>query len=418
MIILNKSSKREVLDLKKIKFVFFIIMIVSILFACSSINNSDDRASNSVTVSETNTNQTGTDEMDTEETNFSINIDRDATLSPYVVVGVDVQIILKNDGTVVARGLNSHGELGNGERTNSESWVQVKDLENVVGIYSFSEFGWDYNEIRNPEYCYALTEKGELYKWGGNILTPQKITTIPQIKNINQFSGEMLIINCINGEKYILYANDEITACNLLQDNEKLYDADIIVDDSHKSGYVLSRNGGKEAVFLYELDNNEGINIDLQGKEVIYAKGKYLLCSDHTMLEMIAEESGDAIATEDTGAAGVVQMDLDTLELFSNEHRTWNMYYLFTDGKMRLCGNNEYGQLGDGTLSDYYDDYLTIDDAEFKEFYFCDKDFYGNQKKFVIAIDSEYNIWAWGGEYGTSPKIIINNTDFLDAQIN
>ena len=94
------------------------------------------------------------------------------------------------------------------------------------------------------------------------------------------------------------------------------------------------------------------------------------------------------------------------------------MYYLFTNGEMRSHGDNEYGQLGDGTLSDYYDDYLTIDDAEFKEFYFCDEDFYGEQEKFVIAIDSEYNIWAWGGEYGASPKIIINNTDFLDAQTN
>lgn len=74
-------------------------MLISALSACPSKNNSSDATPN-VSNSET----------DIQEETISDKIDRDFTLSPYVVIGVDVQIVLRTDGTVIARGLNPHGD--------------------------------------------------------------------------------------------------------------------------------------------------------------------------------------------------------------------------------------------------------------------------------------------------------------------
>lgn len=30
-----------------------------------------------------------------------------------------------------------------------------------------------------------------------------------------------------------------------------------------------------------------------------------------------------------------------------------------------------------------------------------------------VALDTSYNIWAWGDGFGTTPEIIIENTDFI-----
>ena len=152
-------------------------------------------------------------------------IDREYELSPYIIIRPELQMILKTDGTVWGKGFNEHGELGNGERIDTSDWSKINDLDEVTGIYAFDNFGFRNMDSRVLGHCYALTKNGELYRWGDNILMPEKVTFFPTIKEIIQSTGDLLIIICENGEKYLMYPfyEDVVLSYNSLPDNAKLY---------------------------------------------------------------------------------------------------------------------------------------------------------------------------------------------------
>ncbi|MES2557581.1 MAG: RCC1 repeat- and reductase domain-containing protein [Bacteroidota bacterium] len=65
---------------------------------------------------------------------------------------------LKHDGTVVAAGSNTHGQLGDSTTTNSFALIQVHDLTNVVEISA------------GLSHCLALRSDGTVWAWGNNHL--------------------------------------------------------------------------------------------------------------------------------------------------------------------------------------------------------------------------------------------------------
>lgn len=412
--------------MKKIRIVVVAIFLILCIVSCSKQNNnnevenSDDFDSKTITIDEDNKNP-AEDESDL--------MKRDYTISPYVVIGADVQVILKTDGTVYAKGLNERGELGNGERVDSSNWVQVKDLENIIGIYAFDGFGNQAAENEDPcDFCYALNEKGDLYRWGANILTPEKMTGIPKINKIKQFNKNLLVLYCENDEKYLIepetYSDDSIISYNSLLDEDSLY----LLSKSYngRNTYVLIKNDGREAEYIET--NNEGNNtfeesivrqrpINLQGQIVTSAQNQYLYCLESKSildLNLENEETSNTIVSLEWEASeNVVKGFLYNPD---NYYRNmgWTNVLLYDNGKIKVQGDNEYGQLGDGTDMDYYDSMLTIDDAIFKDIYYNSVDgvFFG---KYIVALDDEYNIWCWGDEYGYEPQIVINNTDFIDV---
>ena len=79
-----------------------------------------------------------------------------------IAAGYYHTLVLKEDGTVWATGLNSYGQLGNGNKTSQATLTKVKGpngvgyLQNVVAIAA--------GELTS----YALMENGEVYSWGYN----------------------------------------------------------------------------------------------------------------------------------------------------------------------------------------------------------------------------------------------------------
>lgn len=114
-------------------------------------------------------------------------------------------LALKNDGTVLAWGSNSHNELGIENRGNKIYPVKVPSLNNVIGISTgFSRSA-------------ALKDDGTVWTWG-NMLdndsqeTPTKIENLNNIKviNINSRFGYALKTDGTVWEwEYIYYKNEQ-----------------------------------------------------------------------------------------------------------------------------------------------------------------------------------------------------------------
>ena len=51
-----------------------------------------------------------------------------------VLIGFGFEMLLKPDGTIVARGANGNGELGNGTLLDSEEWIMVEGLSDAKQI--------------------------------------------------------------------------------------------------------------------------------------------------------------------------------------------------------------------------------------------------------------------------------------------
>lgn len=390
---------------------FILIVICMLICGCKKINETSD-----YTLGNENSEEQTEDMVfggDTEENSGGCELTSRAIIRP------DFQMILKDNGKVIAKGVNEYGQLGNGSRTYSSDWCEV-NLENVVGIYALWNFGYNdnTNKIVNGRgvygydkvNCFALTKSGELYRWGGNILTPQKIDDFPAIEEIVQPDKWLIILRCKNGQNYIIRAADidgykyivlnynelEKDACLYWCGGDFLYTkgTQISYIDMNFDKIVMSRD------FENIRDFQEGINktetIDC-GQNIIGCGGVLLLTESGNALRITA--NSDMFDVEDMGGNLIKKIYYDGSD---------NAFLLFEDGQLKCQGKNEDGQLGDGTNLDYYNGYLDINVSTFSDFYF------DVHSDFVVAMDDSRNIWAWGYMYGNTPSIIVDGNIFSE----
>ena len=96
-----------------------------------------------------------------------------------IAVGWSHSLALKDDGTVWAWGENRSGQLGNGSTTNSNTPVQVSDLDGVKAVAA----GWGHS--------LALKDDGTVWAWGDNQLgqlsdgTNANSSTPVQVSNLD-----------------------------------------------------------------------------------------------------------------------------------------------------------------------------------------------------------------------------------------
>ena len=65
----------------------------------------------------------------------------------------DHSLLLRADGVVMATGLNTYGQLGNGNTVNQSNYVQVSNLANVSAIAAGGDFS-------------LAISNGFVYAWG------------------------------------------------------------------------------------------------------------------------------------------------------------------------------------------------------------------------------------------------------------
>jgi alpha-tubulin suppressor-like RCC1 family protein len=77
--------------------------------------------------------------------------------------GANHSLVLKNDGTVLAWGLNQDGELGDGTNTDSSTPVEVKDPNDPFGYVSGVKA-----LAAGCSHSLALKDDGTIWAWGNN----------------------------------------------------------------------------------------------------------------------------------------------------------------------------------------------------------------------------------------------------------
>ena len=343
--------------------------------------------------------------------------ERDQVLSGYTIITPYIQIILTNNGKVLSRGENMYGQLGNGERTNSETWVEVEGLEDIIGIYSLGNVGDDMYDEHAYGHCYALTDSGELYRWGGNILTPEKVTLFSKIKEVKSLDSSNLFIKCESGEKYIiiprwnLNCDDSVYSYNSLSDNAQLSvcsSDEYLVYDNNQFTLVdadgLHQYGGTDSFDqIRPIEDQIDKTIPIDVKEPIESivpciydgfGGATLVTESGSVIGLTYD--GGNVTTEDLGGQGIKKASFNYTD-----------FNLFRNGELHASGDNGSGQLGDGTMIDYDDGFISIDEAYFSDFE------YNGYNEYCVAMDMSYNIWGWGQGFGVTPEIIVENRDFI-----
>ena len=76
---------------------------------------------------------------------------------------------------------------------------------------------------------------------------------------------------------------------------------------------------------------------------------------------------------------------------------------LSNDGEVYTSGDNDYGEVGNGT-TDKFSEWWTVDVPPINSIF---TPFDGS----VYAIDGENNLWAWGKGYDTLPQLLYNLND-------
>ena len=142
---------------------------------------------------------------------------------PKVENGNDFTMVLKEDGTIWASGLNSSGQLGDGTTTNSNVPVQVKIDENtyLTNIIDISV---------GPDYAAALSKDGYVYAWGNNAYgqlgqgNTANLYYATKMKGANA-EGELsniIQVSAGTAEIFVLCANGEVYGSGYGANNQYL----------------------------------------------------------------------------------------------------------------------------------------------------------------------------------------------------
>ena len=385
--------------------IIIVMMLLGVLTGCASASNTanEDTSSNKDTKGKVN----NSGEI---ECVFAT----ESKLEGYAVVRPTCTLLLKTDGNIIGRGDSSYGEMGNGERTESANWTFVEGLENVKKIYADKHFGT--GEELDSAFCYALTEDGDIYRWGGNVLKPEIV--IRDIKDMYHCDGDSpyFAIEYNDGKKAILADGKVRDITSIVENSKLLYtynveefmivrdvggmvsyiDVDIVDDEIvERQRYEVGRDIqsiGCKATEWYTLSNG-----NRDKGTVIY------VISKAGAVNRFVVENNELGFLDDWDGSGYEAF----YRLGYDEDR--NIFSMF-GSTIWTSGANEYGQLGDGTTLDYYDGWITVDEVEGIELHAAGSKW----GPYCVALDKDNNIWCWGGYFGTTPKIEI--TDKLETE--
>lgn len=332
-----------------------------------------------------------------------------------VILSYDAVLYKKNDGTVWGKGANSEGQLGNGQRTDSYEWSQVLNINNAVKIFS-TKYNCRY---------FALTEDGELYRWGQNHFSPEKIDVPSKIVdvtcNLNTTRECPPIIKCEDGKRYLIDGEcfieldfQDIKHISLAGKNPYYF---ILLDgrlykcipkpDIDVYYLEFDNNGICEKTFsqIYSLEQIECDDMLLVGGSSISDSSYepdsfYTYFVDSKEGEVFScKYDDDSSSLKSSGGHGMISC---YNYKWSGEDN--NSFSLFANGKVSCSGNNKEGQLGDGTYEDLRHDHWYLEDYNFVRLTVLNKR--------VAAIDSDNNVWAWGEGFNNIPEVIISSDDF------
>lgn len=272
-------------------------------------------------------------------------------------------LALRNDGVLFGFGTNNFGQLGDGSTTSNIKLTQVKNLSNVIDFDT------------SNSHSIALTSDGSVWVWGlndygqlsesagGDLLNPVKVSELRDIVKVQAGNRYNLALDRTGFVWMWGYNNsgqfgDEEESYNLKPTLVGGFSAkikDIAAGDFHclalsTEGKVYAWGANDYGQIGDGTLNSKYSPIEipsLYGVKSIAAEGNTSSCIKEDGTALFWGES--KFYTQDN--IKVPESIKDLTDIISIKINSDHMVLLKKDGQSFSLGNNNFGQLGDGTYS-------------------------------------------------------------------
>lgn len=252
-----------------------------------------------------------------------------------VAVGDKFAVAVDSTGSIWAWGENSKGQLGSGDYDNRLSVNRI----NAVYYNGFTQIAAGDNHV------IALDDLGILYAWGDN--TYGQLGLSKSIKNVNNPT----VISPISGKIVSISAGGNNTA----------------IVDATGNVYLFGRSTNGILRKVPNIDNAVKVVTSDNYTLVLTTEGKVKMIENPSLkvtqkgnsfaVDIVLENTTYDYIDKDgilwSGATNTTQPRNNDIEnVFGIGIGNNNEYYISTSGEVYAKGDNQYGQLGNGTLND------------------------------------------------------------------
>jgi alpha-tubulin suppressor-like RCC1 family protein len=312
--------------------------------------------------------------------------------------------ILKNDGKVYGCGYNAYGQLGLGNTTNRTSWTEITGAgTNPLGVWALGQ-----------NFASTIIQKsdGTIFVCGyngyGSLGLGSTSSAISTLTNTgtrwNGGDTTMRIIDVAFGGGY--QDNDSLNQLTMFLDNGTTS----IIRSAGMNNWGSNGNG-------LVVGNNTTTPVAPTGfsgrvSKIARAGGApgsiYVLKTDGTLWTWGYNVNGQLDRGNTTSSGTPTQVETNVIDILLPFHTWFTNNYIGaspvirkSDGYYR-CGNNDYGQLGDGTSTQRTNFSKMRFPGNFVMKLIGAYGTSGNGQTF-IATDSSDKLWIWG--YNTDASI-------------
>ena len=260
-----------------------------------------------------------------------------------ISVGNNFTLALRQDGTVWAFGDNSKGQLGTKDIGSSSRLIQIEGLENIVAISAGENYGLALNAY-GTVYGWGLNDNGQLGKERVN-----QITKLPTQLELD--IGDIVSIEAGNGQTALINSKGEIYGLGKLF-NGKLEG----IENAFKAKV------GKDYILVLKKDNTvekysqSGIELMCFRQDVIDIDVKDNVNMYQTIEGKVytwGENSKGQLGQGNTeGLIFPKEVEIHGDNIFGIGAGYANTYVIANTGSVYASGENNYGQLGNGTNED------------------------------------------------------------------
>ena len=249
-----------------------------------------------------------------------------------ILIEDEFTIALKNDGTVWTWGLNTYGELGQGNTTASYVPVQVKDSEGTGFLSNVIHIG------AAPNSAYAVTADGAVYAWGLNNYgrlsvgdtTNRKLPTRVVTKNT-----EGAIVPVENAKKvYGMIEN-----CTII-----LSDGTVIGAGRNDNGELGTNNTTQ---YSYAVKNVILENV----VDIATGSDHYLALTKNGDVYAGGYNGYGQLGNGRTSNVEAIAYKMEISDVIAIAAGQYHSIMLKADGTVWTTGYNGYGQLGNSTTT-------------------------------------------------------------------